>query len=322
MKPDSAARAIRPVDEGSRCRAIGTQNFPLSIRYSPRAMKHKAVARATRDQVEANRSGIGHANSFAPHRARMTHEIAARAPSGCAGRLCLLGAGNAFDVDLGSLAERYKEIHLVDIDAEALRGAWERASADVRDKLHLHAPVEISGSWDRLVEWARRPSPAEALASEVAPAVARVLAAVPGPFDVVVSCCMLTQLQFALLNMIGDRDPAFNTLRTLINAIHVRVVAGLIGPGGLGLLITDLTSDATYPLHTLAPDVDLGHVMSELVSVGNVIQAAHPGLLSAEIRKDPMLAAAFNVRFSVGPWLWHNGPEQIFLVYGLEISPR
>lgn len=288
-------------------------------------MKRNIAARALAEQVETNRTGVGHADSFAGHRERMTGEIVLRAPRGAQGpngRLCLLGAGNGNDVDLVALAGAFAEVHLVDVDREAVARARERVPVALRDRVRLHAPVEVSGSWDFLETWSRRSAPAETLGAEVAPAVARVLSALPGPFDVVVSCCMLTQLQLVLLDVVDDRHPAFDALRTLTNAIHVRVLAGLTAPGGRALLFTDLTSDATYPFDSLPPDADLGRVMSDLVAAGNVIHAAHPGLLSAEVRRDPELAAAYDVRFPVGPWLWRNGPERIFLVYGLEISRR
>jgi hypothetical protein len=284
--------------------------------------KPNIAGRATKEQVSANRSGIGHADSFAGHRARMTAEIAARAPAGGAGRLCLLGAGNAHDVDLAALAERYAEIHLVDIDAEAVARAQAGVPAAVRGRVHLHAPIDVSGVWAFLDAWAAEPGQGERLRNEVGPAVVRVVGALPGPFDVVVSCCLLTQLQLTLVNTVTDRHPAFDMMRGLTNAIHVRVLAALMGESGRALLITDLTSDATYPLDTVAPDADLGRLMSELLAAGNVIQVAHPGLLSAEIRRDPLLSAALNVRFPIGPWLWRNGPERMFLVYGLEIEPK
>ncbi|MEP6652625.1 MAG: hypothetical protein ABJA82_04675, partial [Myxococcales bacterium] len=291
-------------------------------------MKPNTVARTIQEQVETNRIALDYQDTHGRHRARLTAEIVARASSAdestARGRLCLLGAGNAFDVDLEVLAAHFDELHLVDVDAEALARVGARVSAAVREKLRLHAPVDVSGSWERLAEWARRPNPPVSIPPEIGPAVARVVAALPGPFDVVVSCCVLTQLQLVLLEEVGDRHPAFEPLRALINAVHVRVVAGLLSPAGRGLLVTDLTSDATYPLDAIDADADpdLGKLMADLVSVGNVIHAAHPGLLSAEIRRDPVLSKQFEVRFPVGPWLWHNGPDRIFLVYGLEISRR
>jgi hypothetical protein len=30
----------------------------------------------------------------------------------------------------------------------------------------------------------------------------------------------------------------------------------------------------------------------------------------------------YEVSAPIGPWLWRNGPEKIYLVYALEIRPR
>ena len=43
----------------------------------------------------------------------------------------------------------------------------------------------------------------------------------------------------------------------------------------------------TYPLDGLPENADLTALMTDLLHVGNIIQAAHPGRLSAEIRRDP-----------------------------------
>ena len=108
--------------------------------------KLQTLAQAIGDQVDSNRSAVGHEAHFAGHRARLTAEIHARAPAGGAGRLCLLGAGNAGDVDLEALAADFAEVHLVDIDAEAVARAAARVSPRARGRIVLHAPVDLSGS--------------------------------------------------------------------------------------------------------------------------------------------------------------------------------
>jgi hypothetical protein len=281
---------------------------------------HRRIAEAVAEQRDANASARAYADSFAGHRARLTSEIGARAPAGGRGRLCLLGAGNAHDVDLDALGAAFAEIHLVDVDGEAIRMARARAPEAVRGRIVTHGPVDASGVFDRLESWAATPPPLSALEREVPAAVGRVAAQLPGPFDVVVSCCLLTQLQLVLLQVIGDRHPRFAELRGLVNAVHVRVLLALMAETGLGLLVTDMTSSSTYPLDELGPDDDLRQVMDRLVHAGNLIHAAHPGLLSSEVRRDPALKQVFSVRWPVGPWLWQNGPAQTFLVYGLELS--
>jgi hypothetical protein len=284
--------------------------------------KASKIAQAIAEQVKSNRSGVGHETDFVDHRARVTQEILARAPADGRGRLCLLGAGNAIDVDLRALAARFSEVHLVDVDAEAVQGAQTRAPPAMAARLILHAPVDVSGVFEQLDKWAVTPPEARAFSQLVDDAVARVLAQLPGPFDVVVSCSLLTQMQLVLLQVVTDRNPRFGELRALLSRIHVRVLARLLGPAGVALLVTDLTSNDTYPLEDLEPDTDLRALMENLVGVGNVIHAAHPGLLSAEIRRHPELSAAYAVRSPIGPWLWHNGAVKVFLVYAIEISAR
>jgi hypothetical protein len=281
-----------------------------------------STAQAIADQVDSNRSAAGHGHHFAGHRARLTEEICARAHPGGAARLCLLGAGNASDVDLDRLAACFGEIHLVDIDAEAVRRAQGSAAPETARRLVLHAPVDLSGIFDRLAGWARTPPASPALSPAADAAVARVVAQLPGPFDLVVSCCLLTQLQLALVQVVGDRNPRFADLRALLNRIHVRVLATLIKGQGRALLVTDLTSNDTYPLDDVASDTNLRALMDDLVSVGNVIHAAHPGLLSAEIRRHPEWSADFTVSAPIGPWIWNNGPATTFLVYAMEIAAR
>jgi hypothetical protein len=282
-----------------------------------------SLAAALARQLASNRSVSGHEDHFAGHRLRLTHEICLRAPEGGDGRLCLLGIGNANDIDLGLLAERFREIHLVDVDREAVAQAVARLSDLHRGRMVIHAPLDASGIFDRLDEWSRTPPTSGVIAQQIEAAPARVAAALPGPFDVVVSCCLLTQLQLVLLEVVGDRHPSFDELRTAVGAIHVRALAALLAPGGIALLVTDLTANNTYPLDELPPEADLGALMADLLAAGNVIHAAHPGRLSGEIRRDAALRTRYAVGHPVvGPWLWRNGPEWIYLVYALEITAR
>jgi hypothetical protein len=284
--------------------------------------KSSPLAAALARQAHSNRSVAGHEGHFAAHRARLTHEIASRAPAGGSGRLCLLGAGNANDVDLAALLGSFREVHLVDIDSEAVGVAVGRLTADERPRVKPHAPVDVSGIFGHLEGWSRTPPTTAEIARLVEAAPAEVAAALPGPFDVVVSCCLLTQLQLVLLEIVGDRSPRFDELRTAMSTIHVRALLALLAPRGVALLVTDLTASETYPFDALASDVNLTSLMGDLLAAGNVIHAAHPGRLSAVVRRDPTLASRYDLKLPIGPWLWHNGPDQTYLVYAIEITPR
>jgi len=174
--------------------------------------------------------------------------------------------------------------------------------------------------FDQLEAWAGAPPAAGALDGIVADAVARVAGVLPGPFDVVASCSLLTQLQLVLLQVIGDTNPRFGELREAVNRAHVRVLGALLAPGGVALLVTDLTDSGIYPpLNHVAANADLGRLMSDIIAGGHFIFVAHPGQLSSEMRRDSELKQQFAVRFPIGPWLWRNGPSQVLLVYALEV---
>lgn len=94
---------------------------------------------------------------FAPHRSRVTalleeqHRRVFRPaeinpPSAAHGTLCLLGAGNANDVDLRRLLRRFSTIELVDIDGAALeRGAARQLSDRAAARVRLHGGVDLFG---------------------------------------------------------------------------------------------------------------------------------------------------------------------------------
>jgi hypothetical protein len=278
------------------------------------------LAAAVAEQVASNASAIGHEATFADHRARLTREIADRAPATGRGRLCLLGAGNANDVDLDALADRFAEIHLVDIDPVAVARAIARVQPARRAQIVAQAPVDASGFFDRLEQWVSDPPALETFGAVFGDAIARVATALPGPFDVVVSCSLLTQLQLVLLQVLGDTHARFAELREALNRVHVRTLGALIAPGGVALLVTDLTDSSIYPpIEHVEPGADLGKLMGDVLAGGHFIYAAHPGMLSSDMRRDPQLKTLFTVRFPIGPWLWQNGPANRFLVYALEI---
>jgi hypothetical protein len=286
-------------------------------------VKLGSLAAAVAEQIASNASATGHEATFVAHRARLTREITERAPVSGRGSLCLLGAGNANDVDLDAVAPLFAEIHLVDVDPAAVARAVGRVSTARRGQVVTHAPVDASGVYDRLERWAVDPPKLDELDGIVADAVARVVGGLPGPFDVVVSCSMLTQLQLVLLQVVGDGHPRFGDLRAALNRAHVRTLGALLAPGGVALLVTDLTTSEIHPplIHVDA-GADLARLMSELIAAGSIIYIANPGPLSSEMRRDPALKQSFAVRYPIGPWLWRNGPTQVLLVYALEIRRR
>jgi hypothetical protein len=282
------------------------------------AERGTSIAAEIEAQKRSNRSSVVHAEPFAGHRERSTI-LALRAAPRADARLCVLGAGNCLDLELGALAERYREIHLVDIDEEALRAAFEREPSAVRAKLVLHAPVDIAGFTTRLDRWANgsvTPDELMNLPRAVPEELARDL---PAPFDVVLSSCVLTQLQLTLLHVLTDRHPLFEPLRELVGLSHLRLLASLVAGGGRAILTTDIASTVDGSLDAETILLGAHDALRKTLDAGRAIDVADPRHLAWLAKVDPMLAQTVHASEPVDAWFWHNGPDRIFMVYAIEL---
>jgi hypothetical protein len=260
---------------------------------------------AQRAEHKGNREVRDLWERYAGHRRHVTEEILAL---GSGGRLCLLGAGNANDLDLEALAARFQEIHLVDLDPGALSRATGRQSPAVRARLRSHAPVDLSGLYRQLGQ--RRLPGADAL---VAAGAAEVLGQLPGPFDVVASCCVLSQMSWALETLAASEAPLPVLQQTLVR-IHLRTLLGLIHPAGAALLVADLISSDH---HDLDPGEDLAALARKLAAERLAYPVCNPELIRQVLRHDAGLGGA--TLTAGAPWLW-DGPNQLtYLVCPLQL---
>lgn len=281
-----------------------------------------SVAAQIAEQKASNQSAVPHREWFASHRARLTELLCAEGALRSGQRLCVLGAGNCYDLELSQLTSAFAEVHLVDVDRAALERARAGEAEPVRAQLFLHGPVDLSGLHGELEAWrAMRVTPERLMAF---PAVAskQIASALPGPFDVVVSACLLSQLQLALLEVLSDRHQLFEAARQIQNLVHLRSLVRLAAPGGRALLVSDLASDLDYPLTKLPREADLPAFTRELVAAGKAIYAVNPELIAWTAREDPYLARTVEVMPLQDAWLWQNGPERTFLVYALRLMLR
>src|SRR5262249_37702334 len=122
------------------------------------------------------------------HRRRVTREILR---SGRGGRLTVFGAGNCNDLDLTRLAGAFAEVHLLDLDEDAMDAGVRRQGLRSNGKVHLHGGLDFSG----LAYALDRPlANADSFARSLREGVGKNLAGGPPPADVVVSTCVLSQL--------------------------------------------------------------------------------------------------------------------------------
>jgi hypothetical protein len=287
--------------------------------------KTSLFAEAQQSEQRGNRVGRDLWDRYAEHRTRVTDAILQLAPADGAGgaRLCLLGAGNANDLDLPRLTARFAEVHLVDIDPAALSRAVGRVDKDVRAKLRCHAPVDLSGLFRQIDEGRMRGGSTDPL---IAAGTAEVVAQLPGPFDLVVSGCVLSQMSWVLgqrAEREADTLPApLAALEQALVTIHLRSMLALVKSMGTALLVADLVSSETWPLDDLAPDTDLGALVQRLAEERIAFSVCNPALIRQIVRRDPVLATGCAPPEVGAPWLWTGSKDLTYLVYPMRLRRR
>jgi len=255
-------------------------------------------------------------NLYAGHRARFTDLLMTSATGG---RLCLLGAGHCNDVDLDRLATQYSAIHLVDIDRAALLAAVSRQTPEVQALLHVHAPLDLSGFEHRLKKWKRAAPTALDIASASSAAIAS-LGGLPGPFELVASACVLTQMSFKARDALGDAHRMLGALRIALVKTHLATLIGLTARGGTALLASDLTSSSSFPLAEVRPEQNLFDVMGDIVEKGAFYHAANPNLIDEIVQADPVLYSMAGESELLEPWLWTGAFDRRYFVYALRFT--
>lgn len=281
---------------------------------------------------ESNQSTAGLGHDYVGHRRQTTRLVLeaagpAASDSGATaasprGRACLLGAGNCLDLDLPALAQRFAEVHLVDIDAMALRAAVQAQPREVRERLVIHAPVDLSGLLDKLERWKRfEVTQSELLEHHRRTALS--LAQKLGKFDVVLSGSFITQMQLSVLNGMGEQHQLFDAVRHVLAVTHLHTLYELTSPGGKALLVTDAVSNQSYPeLDQLPSDSNPLQVLKEAIAAERLFYIARPGLYHMLQRQDPLLARNTTLSAPIAAWLWQNGPGLRFLVYGMTLTRK
>jgi hypothetical protein len=222
--------------------------------------------------------------AFAAHRQRLMELVGDGAAEQ---RLLVLGVGNASDLDLPLLTERFGQVHLVDLDGAALERAKARQPEAVQSRLVLHADVDLSGLLEQLDDWGDAfPAPQQLGASAVA--AARGLVAELGSFDVVLSTCVLSQLGLPFRRNWVAPASTWANLSAALHAVHLATLAGCTA--GRGILAFDVQEQDG----ALSPDPE--HVLAQLRSPGLAALVASPRLSE--------------------PWKWQLGssPQTVYAI--------
>jgi hypothetical protein len=273
-----------------------------------------------RDNAAAlNRARMG-AEVYQHHRARVLRLV--RAVQRGEG-LCVLGAGNCDDLDLPALVRDFGEVHLVDIDAEALTAAIARAPEGIRRRLHPHGGLDLSGTVSQIDRWGDSLPTDQELArfsADTAAQLARSIAPDGAGFDVVLSGSLLSQLYLPVREtlLLGMAD--WQRLFTAIERAHLGTVAALARPGGTGVLALDVASSHKLPELAAFADPEswegLGAAMTTAITSRQVPLSPDPQRLLSLLAQPPLSAQVERARLTE-PWVWNMGQDVHALVYGL-----
>lgn len=277
-----------------------------------------AASRALRSQTDANRSTQSHWTWFASHRAEIQKLIVPGVgPVAGAARLCVLGAGNCNDVDLRELLAAFAEVHLVDIDAAALGEAVKRQNVADHRAIRLHGGVDLTGIADRFPRWEKHPPSAAEVDTTARRASEAILPEVGGPFDVVLSPCLLSQLVKYASDVLGRTHPRRRELLVALRTRHLRTIVDLLAPGGAGVIVCDVASSTGYAELLDGRREKLPALLDRLTYTDRGFDGLSPVEMEKAIRSDPLIAPLIGPVRQVAPWLWRLGPRRAFLVYAL-----
>lgn len=276
-----------------------------------------SIREQIKQQKNANKASLKYFGDFEEHRREQTNLILSTSPKG--GRICILGAGNSYDTDLPRIASHFAEIHLVDIDRDAINGAKARLSTAAAKKIFLHAPVDISGVNKHLEDWRDFKVTPEALFAFPELTATQLASQLPGPFDCVVSSCLISQILLTYTSVMGEQHPLLEAGLITLLVAHLRTITSLTKPTGQALWITDVSSNHIAPLSRSNAAEDKLELLRELASTHRIFTYLDPELIRDLIHQDPDIAARATASESLNSWLWYNGPHRTFLVYALSI---
>jgi hypothetical protein len=262
---------------------------------------------------------LDHAERYAGHRQRLSALLASTGPAPDIG---IFGAGNCSDLDPEKLTALYQEIHLIDLDAEALERGRESFPRSARDRVVLHAGVEMSGFADKLDTWGDAfPDDAE-IGRSALDAVHAILRRVGQMFHVVLSDCVLSQLPLSYRRAWIAPRANWERLFSSITAVHLATVVGSVRPGCSGVIACDALGSKAVPELPDFVDANSDTLQSfvfDRVTAQAIRLDPDPATLLRGLQSGRLSAVVESAQVTP-PWLWDTG--DILLAFGLVFRRR
>jgi len=252
----------------------------------------------------------------ADHRRRVT-ALALSVQGGPGRRLCVLGAGNCNDLELVGLLNVYREVHLVDLDRAALEAGVARQQVARFPGLRLHGGIDLTGALSAVP---KPPAQADGEAAErLIEALAAGSPALPaGPFEVVLSSCVYTQLLEPVIAALGAGHPRLAEALATLRRRHLELMLDLAAPGGAVVMVSDMVSSDSVPGLGATPPDQVKDLMAGLVRERNFFSGANP-LALLQALGEPALGERIARADVIEPWIWPLSEARSYLVYALRL---
>ena len=285
-----------------------------------------AVTNLTERQIARNRQTRDQP-SFASHREHVMQLIAATANALRCGHsqhqsvkqlptITVLGAGNCQDLDLPLLTSAFREVRLIDIDADAVQAAVSQLSPDVTSRIQILAPIDIATPLMSMVgrEFGNRGPDSKFLEAIESVCFSEEI----DVSDVVVSTCLVSQLIDSAAHIVPPELPDFLPLIQAIRRGHLARMLHLTNAAGRALLITDLVSSDTVPDLKTISLTDLPKLLFQCLQSGDFFSGLNPAVVEQDLQHTPALMELCSASRILPPWLWTLGPR-CFAVYAVEM---
>jgi hypothetical protein len=250
-----------------------------------------------------------HYRAFESHRRRVTEIVCARAAGP---RLCVFGAGNAWDIDLGTLLTSFETVHLVDIDCESLERARAGVPSELRERLVLHGDVDLTGLLERLDELETVDS--GQIAELAVAATKQLVERLGGDFDTTLSTCILSQLVLPFQRCWARSALEWGMFEAALTALHLTTLSAATRPGGSSVLVFDVLSSKYEPGLAAFAD-ESSEALVSFVARSTACLQPRPETLLEQLRS-PSVADLFARPALTSPWLWRLD-DALQLVYAL-----
>jgi hypothetical protein len=222
--------------------------------------------------------------------------------------LCVLGAGNGNDIELGELSNAFENISLVDLDQQALDRLSTATPRNERPGIQYCGGIDVTGmvtelaSLDGAIANSDLKATIEKAATSERPQI--------GTFDVVCSTCLLTQIIDSVCMALPADHPQLVDLIMAMRNRHLSLIVELLNAGGTGILVTDFVSTTTAPELATLDDTQLPKAAFRWISERNFFTGTNPFILREHYGTNPAIAHLVQSTHLTRPWRWDIGDKQ------------